>query len=145
MIDTEKLQILLNRRKDKFRILQETFNLTANLLNIDIDNFNDKLNAALTKIINLLELEAQSKRKTRQILTDSDYKAIGIFQKRIKKLKNKRKPALKENRLIRLMPKIYKIKEKGLSFRELAEYIKEKYHIEVNFTYLNRIYKKINK
>ncbi len=145
MIDTEKLQILLNRRKDKFRILQETFNLTANLLNIDIDNFNDKLNAALAKIINLLELEAQSRRTTGQILTNSDYKAIGIFQKRIKKLKNKRKPALKENRLIRLMPKIYKIKEKGLSFRELAEYIKEKYHIEVNFTYLNRIYKKINK
>jgi transcriptional regulator with XRE-family HTH domain len=145
MIDTEKLQILLRKRKDKFKVLQETFNLMANLLNIDIDNFNDKLNIALTKIINLLELEAQSKRTTGQILTNSDYKAIGIFQKRIKKLKNKRKPALKENRLIRLMPKIYKIKEKkGLSFRELAEYIKEKYHIEVNFTYLNRIYKKIN-
>ena len=144
MIDTEKLQILLRKRKDKFKVLQETFNLMANLLNIDIDNFNDKLNIALTKIINLLELEAQSKRTTGQILTNSDYKAIGIFQKRIKKLKNKRKPALKENRLIRLMPKIYKIKEKGLSFRELAEYIKEKYHIEVNFTYLNRIYKKTN-
>jgi hypothetical protein len=145
MIDTEKLRILLNRRKDKFRILQETFNLTANLLNLEEDALSNNFNIALAKIINLLELEAQSKRTTGQILTNSDYKAIGIFQKRIKKLKNKRKPALKENRLIRLMPKIYKIKEKGLSFRELAEYIKEKYHIEVNFTYLNRIYKKINK
>ena len=145
MIDTEKLRILLNRRKDKFRILQETFNLTANLLNLEEDALSNNFNIALTKIINLLELEAQSRRTTGQILTNSDYKAIGIFQKRIKKLKNKRKPALKENRLIRLMPKIYKIKEKkGLSFRELAEYIKEKYHIEVNFTYLNRIYKKIN-
>ena len=100
MIDTEKLQILLNRRKDKFRILQETFNLTANLLNIDIDNFNDKLNAALAKIINLLELEAQSKRTTGRILTNSDYKAIGIFQKKIKKLKNNRKSASKELKLI---------------------------------------------
>ncbi|MCL4532970.1 MAG: hypothetical protein M1502_01730 [Deltaproteobacteria bacterium] len=146
MIDTEKLRILLNRRKDKFKILQETFNLTANLLNIDIDNFNDKLNAALAKIINLLELEVQSKRTTGQILTNSDYKAIGIFQKKIKKFKNKRKPALKENRLIRLMPKIYKIKEKkGLSFRELAEFVSEKYGLKINYSYLSRIFKKINK
>ena len=145
MIDTEKLQILLNRRKDKFRILQETFNLTANLLNIDIDNFNDKLNAALAKIINLLELEAQSRRTTGQILTNSDYKAIGIFQKKIKKLKNNRKSASKELKLIKIMPKIYKIKtNKNLSFRQLSEFIYEKYGLEINYSYLNRIFKKIN-
>lgn len=145
MIDTEKLKILLNKRKDKFKVLQEAFNLTARLLNVSENELSNKFNAALAKIINLLELEAQSKRTTGQILTNSDYKSIGIFQERIKKLKNKRKPASKANRLIRLMPKIYKIKEKkGLSFRELAEYVKEKYRIEVNFTYLSRIYKKIN-
>ena len=146
MIDTEKLQILLNRRKDKFRILQETFNLTANLLNIDIDNFNDKLNAALAKIINLLELEAQSRRTTGQILTNSDYKAIGIFQKKIKKLKNNRKSASKELKLIKLMPKLYKIKtSKNLSFRQLSKFIYEKYGLKINYSYLSRIFKKINK
>ena len=145
MIDTEKLQILLNRRKDKFRILQETFNLTANLLNIDIDNFNDKLNAALAKIINLLELEAQSRRTTGQILTNSDYKAIGIFQKKIKKLKNNRKSASKELKLIKLMPKLYKIKtSKNLSFRQLSKFIDERYGLKINHSYLNRIFKKIN-
>ena len=145
MIDIEKLQILLRKRKDKFKILQETFNLTANLLNIDIDNFNDKFNAALAKIINLLELEAQSKRTTGQILTNSDYKAIGIFQKRIKKLKNNRKSASKELKIVKLMPKLYKIKtSKNLSFRQLSKFIDERYGLKINHSYLNRIFKKIN-
>ena len=90
MIDTEKLQILLSKRKDKFKILQETFNLTANLLNLEEDALSNNFNTALTKVINLLELEAQSKRTAGQILTDGDYKAIGIFQKKIKKLKQKK-------------------------------------------------------
>ena len=72
MINTEKLQILLRKRKDKFKILQETFNLTARLLNMEEDELSNKFNAALAKIINLLELEAQSKRTTGQILTASD-------------------------------------------------------------------------
>ena len=128
MIDTEKLQILLRKRKDKFKILQETFNLTANLLNLEEDALSNNFNTALAKIINLLELEAQSKRTTGQILTNSDYKAIGIFQKKIKKLKNNRKSASKELKLIKIMPKIYKIKtNKNLSFRQLSEFIYEKY------------------
>ena len=145
MIDTEKLQILLRKRKDKFKILQETFNLTANLLNLEEDALSNNFNTALAKIINLLELEAQSKRTTGQILTNSDYKAIGIFQKKIKKLKNNRKSASKELKLIKIMPKIYKIKtNKNLSFRQLSEFIYEKYGLEINYSYLNRIFKKIN-
>ena len=54
MIDTEKLQILLRKRKDKFKILQETFNLTANLLNLEEDALSNNFNTALTKVINLL-------------------------------------------------------------------------------------------
>ena len=145
MIDIEKLQILLRKRKDKFKILQETFNLTANLLNLEEDALSNNFNTALAKIINLLELEAQSKRTTGQILTNSDYKAIGIFQKKIKKLKNNRKSASKELKLIKIMPKIYKIKtNKNLSFRQLSEFIYEKYGLEINYSYLNRIFKKIN-
>jgi hypothetical protein len=146
MIDTEKLQILLRKRKDKFKILQETFNLTANLLNLEEDALSNNFNTALTKVINLLELEAQSKRTTGQILTNSDYKAIGIFQKKIKKLKNNRKSASKELKLIKLMPKLYKIKtSKNLSFRQLSKFIYEKYGLKINYSYLSRIFKKINK
>ena len=145
MIDTEKLQILLRKRKDKFKILQETFNLTANLLNLEEDALSNNFNTALTKVINLLELEAQSKRTAGQILNNEDYKAIGIFQKRIKKLKNNRKSASKELKLIKLMPKIYKIKtNKNLSFRQLSEFIYEKYGLKIDYSYLSRIFKKIN-
>ena len=146
MIDIEKLQILLRKRKDKFKILQETFNLTANLLNLEEDALSNNFNTALTKVINLLELEAQSKRTAGQILNNEDYKAIGIFQKRIKKLKNNRKSASKELKLIKLMPKIYKIKtNKNLSFRQLSEFIYEKYGLKIDYSYLSRIFKKINK
>ena len=145
MIDTEKLQILLRKRKDKFKILQETFNLTANLLNLEEDALSNNFNTALTKVINLLELEAQSKRTAGQILNNEDYKAIGIFQKRIKKLKNNRKSASKELKLIKLMPKIYKIKtNKNLSFRQLSEFIYERYGLKINYSYLSKIFKKIN-
>ena len=145
MIDIEKLQILLSKRKDKFKILQETFNLTANLLNLEEDALSNNFNTALTKVINLLELEAQSKRTAGQILNNEDYKAIGIFQNRIKKLKNNRKSASKELKLIKIMPKIYKIKtNKNLSFRQLSEFIDEKYGLKINYSYLNRIFKKIN-
>jgi len=146
MIDIEKLQILLRKRKDKFKILQETFNLTANLLNLEEDALSNNFNTALTKVINLLELEAQSKRTAGQILNNEDYKAIGIFQKRIKKLKNNRKSASKELKLIKIMPKIYKIKtNKNLSFRQLSEFIYEKYGLKIDYSYLSRIFKKINK
>jgi transposase len=145
MIDIEKLQILLGKRKDKFKILQETFNLTANLLNIEQDKLSNDFNTALTKVLSLLELEAQSRRTTGQILNNEDYKAIGIFQNRIKKLKNNRKSASKELKLIKLMPKLYKIKtNKNLSFRQLSEFINEKYGLKINYSYLSRIYKKIN-
>ena len=146
MIDTEKLQILLRKRKDKFKILQETFNLTANLLNLEEDALSNNFNTALAKIINLIELEVQSRRTTGQILTDGDYKAIGIFQKKIKKFKNNRKSASKELKLIKIMPKLYKIKtDKSLSFRQLSEFIDEKYGLKINYSYLSRIFKKINK
>ena len=145
MIDTEKLQILLRKRKDKFKILQETFNLTANLLNLEEDALSNNFNTALTKVINLLELEAQSKRTAGQILNNEDYKAIGIFQKRIKKLKNNRKSASKELKIVKLMPKLYKIKtSKNLSFRQLSEFIGERYGLKINHSYLYRIFKKIN-
>ena len=145
MIDTEKLQILLRKRKDKFKILQETFDLTANLLNIEEDKLSNDFNIALAKVINLLELEAQSRRTTGQILNNEDYKAIGIFQNRIKKLKTNRKSASKELKLIKLMPKLYEIKTtKNLSFRQLSEFINEKYGLKINYSYLSRIYKKIN-
>ena len=145
MIDIEKLQILLRKRKDKFKILQETFNLTANLLNLEEDALSNNFNTALTKVINLLELEAQSKRTAGQILNNEDYKAIGIFQKRIKKLKNNRKSASKELKLIKIMPKLYKIKtNKNLSFRQLSEFIYERYGLKINYSYLSKIFKKIN-
>ena len=145
MIDTEKLQILLRKRKDKFKILQETFNLTANLLNLEEDALSNNFNTALTKVINLLELEAQSKRTAGQILNNEDYKAIGIFQNRIKKLKNNRKSASKELKLIKIMPKLYKIKtNKNLSFRQLSEFIYERYGLKINYSYLSKIFKKIN-
>ena len=145
MIDIEKLQILLRKRKDKFKILQETFNLTANLLNLEEDALSNNFNTALTKVINLLELEAQSKRTAGQILNNEDYKAIGIFQKRIKKLKNNRKSASKELKIVKLMPKLYKIKtSKNLSFRQLSEFIGERYGLKINHSYLYRIFKKIN-
>ena len=146
MIDIEKLQILLRKRKDKFKILQETFNLTANLLNLEEDALSNNFNTALTKVLNLLEIEAQSKRTEGQILTDGDYKAIGIFQNRIKELKNNRKSASKELKLIKLMPKLYKIKtNKNLSFRQLSKFIGERYGFKINYSYLSRIFKKINK
>jgi hypothetical protein len=145
MIDIEKLQILLRKRKDKFKILQETFNLTANLLNLEEDALSNNFNTALTKVINLLELEAQSKRTAGQILNNEDYKAIGIFQNRIKKLKNNRKSASKELKLIKIMPKLYKIKtNKNLSFRQLSEFIYERYGLKINYSYLSKIFKKIN-
>ena len=146
MIDIEKLQILLRKRKDKCKVLQETFNLTANLLNLEEDALSNNFNTALTKVINLLELEAQSKRTAGQILTDGDYKAIGIFQNRIKELKNNRKSASKELKLIKLMPKLYKIKtSKNLSFRQLSKFIDERYGLKINHSYLSKIFKKINK
>jgi hypothetical protein len=145
MIDTEKLQILLRKRKDKFKILQETFDLTANLLNIEEDKLSNDFNIALAKVINLLELEAQSRRTTGQILNNEDYKAIGIFQNRIKKLKNNRKSASKEIRLIKLMPKLYEIKTaKNLSYRQLSEFIFKRYGFRVEHSYLYRIFRKIN-
>ena len=144
MINSEKLKKILSKKKDKIPALLEVLRLTGNLCEIDDDKFDNIVNTALDKVLNLLFLQAQSKRTTGYMLKDSDYKALSIFERHIEKLRRKSKPSLKSDRLAKIMPKLYSIKrERNLSFRRLKEYVEEKYKISVSFSYFYEIYKKL--
>ena len=54
------------------------------------------------------------------------------------------KQAKKERMLLERWPRIRKaILEENVSFRELAIFLNEKYHIQVNHSYINKIWKKV--
>ncbi len=133
MINTEKIGKILKKRKDKIPALLEVLRLTANLCKINDDDFDNAVNVALDKVLNLLFLQAQSKKTAGYILSGSDYKALGIFENHIKKLRRKYKSVEKQSKVIRLMPRLYKIKkDKNFSFRQLSEFINEKYGLKIN-------------
>jgi len=146
MINTEKLEKILKKKKDKIAILCEVLRLTGRLLNIDDDEkIDNAVNAALDKVENLIYLEAQSKRTTGYILSDNDYKELGVFQNHLKKLRRKPKESKLKDILIKKMPKLYQIKkERNFSYVELQEYVEQKYKLYVSRTYFLKIYKKIN-
>lgn len=145
MINTEKLEKILKKKKDKIPALLEVLRLTANLCKVPDNVFDANFNIALDKVKNLLYLQAQSKKTTGYILKDSDYKALGIFDRHLKKLRRKSKESPKQNKLMQIMPKLYQIqKERNFSYRELHKYAEEKYRISVSFSYFYEIFTTIN-
>ena len=145
MINSEKLKKILNKKKDKIPALLEVLHLIGNLCEMDDEKFDNIVNTALDKVLNLLFIHAQSKRTTGYMLNDSDYKALGVFERHIEKLRRKSKPSLKSDRLTAIMPKLNSIKrELNLSFRQLKKYAEEKYNISVSFSYFYETYKKVN-
>ncbi len=144
MINTEKLERILSKKKDRTQALLEVLSLTAKLCNIHDDVFNTNFNLAIYKVENLLFLQSQSKKTTGYILNNSDYKSLGIFENHLKKLRKKSKKSLLKNQLIKLMPKLYKIKhDKRLSYTELKNYVDKKYKIKVSRTYFVKIFKAV--
>ena len=145
MINAEKLEKILKKRKDKMPVLLEVLRLTATLSNVDIDVFNGNFSVALDKVNELLFLQSQNKRTAGYTLTDSDYKAVGIFENHLEKLRRKSKKSPIKNKLLKLMPKLYKIKQdKHLSYLELKIYVSQKYKIQVSKSYLFEVFKTIN-
>lgn len=146
MINTEKLEKILKKRKDKMPVLLEVLNLTAQLCKISDDVFDTNFNLSLDRVENLLKLEAQSKKTCGYTLTASDYKAVGIFQNHISKHKKKKKrSAILKSKLLKLMPKLYLLKkERNLNFTELQTYFQKKYKIKISRTYFINIFKSIN-
>jgi hypothetical protein len=145
MINTEKLTKILKKKKDKIPALLEVLSLTGRLCNINDDVFDNAINTALSKVENILSLQSQSKKTTGQILTVSDYKELGIFDNHIEKLRRKSKKSPKKDRLMKIMAKLYAIKqERHLSYEDLRKYAEEKYELHVSRTYFIKIYKKIN-
>ena len=145
MINSEKLKKILSKKKDKIPALLEVLRLTGSLCEMNDEKFDNIVNTALDKVLNLLFLESQSKRTTGYMLNDSDYKALGVFERHIEKLRRKSKPTLKSNRLTAIMPKLNSIKrERNLSFRQLKKYAEEKYNISVSFSYFYETYRRVN-
>jgi len=145
MIDTRRLEKILKKKKDKIAILCEVLRITGNLCKIDDDAFDKLVNTALSKVENLLFLQSQSKKTTGQILTASDYRQLGIFHNHIKKLKRKSKKSQKKDKLIKLMQKLFLIKqERNLNYAELQEYMQKRYKISISRTYFIKIYKQVN-
>ncbi len=145
MINTEKLEKILKKKRDKIPTLLEILRLTANLCKIPADVFDTNFNIAFDKVENLLFLQMQSKKTAGYVLTDSDYKALGIFENHMKKQRRKSKPSQKLNNIIKLMPKLEKIKrERHLNYRELQAYVEKRYKLHVSRTYFIKIFKKIN-
>ncbi|RZD16022.1 MAG: hypothetical protein EVJ46_07450 [Candidatus Acididesulfobacter guangdongensis] len=145
MINTEKLEKILKKKKDKIPALLEVLRLTGKLCIIDDDVLDNAINTAIDKVLNLLKLQSQSKRTTGYILTAGDYKSLGIFENHLKKLRRKSKESPRLESLIKLMPKLYLIKqERNLNFAELKKYAEKKYKINCSRTYFLKIYKKIN-
>ena len=145
MINSEKLKKILSKKKDRIPALLEVLRLIGNLCEMDDEKFDNIVNTALDKVLNLLFLQAQSKRATGYMLNDSDYKALGVFERHIERLCRKSKPSPKSDRLTKIMPKLYIIKkERNLSFRQLMKYAEEKYKISASFSYFYETYKKVN-
>ena len=145
MINTELLEEILKKKKDRLPALLEVFKLSGRLCKIDDDKFDDFINTALMKVNTLLSLEAQSKKSTGHILTDAEYKTLGIFQSHLKKNRRKSKPAPKRQKLLKIMPELYRLKqEQGFSFQELKEYAERRLKIKIDKAYFYRVYKKMN-
>ena len=145
MINSEKLKKILSKKKDRIPALLEVLRLIGNLCEMNDEKFDNIVNTALDKVLNLLFLESQSKRTTGYMLNDSDYKALGMFERHIEKLRRKSKLSPKSDRLTKIMPKLYNIKrERNLSFRQLMKYAEEKYKISASFSYFYETYKKVN-
>ncbi|TLS95641.1 hypothetical protein [Aliarcobacter cibarius] len=72
-------------------------------------------------------------------------KSIPQEKREIQKFMKKfTKQAKKERMLLERWPRIRKaILEENVSFRELAIFLNEKYHIQVNHSYINKIWNKI--
>lgn len=144
-MNTIKLEKILKKKKDKIPALLEVLTLTAKLCKVQDDIFFDNFDLAIDKVDNLLFLESQSKKSAGYVLTDSDYKAVGIFQNRIKKNRLKSKKSILRDRLVKLMPKLYEIKRSGdLNFTQLKSYAEKKYKLKVSRTYFLEIFKKMN-
>ena len=143
MINTELLEKILKKKKDRIQVLLEVFKVSGQVCKID--DFDDVVNTALLKVSSLLSLQAQSKRTTGYVLTESDYKAVGIFENHLKKFQRKSKKSPLKIKLLKLMPKLYQIKKnRNLNYTELQEYTEKKYKIYVSRTYFTKIYKTIN-
>ena len=144
-INTESLERILSKKRDKIPALLEVFKITGRLCKIDDDVFNANFNLAIDKVENLLRLEGQSKKTCGYVLTESDYKSVGIFENHLEKLRRKSKKSPIKNQLIKLMPKLYKIKrDKHFSYDELKGYVYKKYKIQVSKSYLFEVFKTIN-
>ena len=145
MINTESLERILKKKKDKIPALLKVLNLIGKLCEIDDKKFDNIVNTALNKVENLLSLEAQYRRTTGYVLTESDYKAVGIFENHLKKLRRKSKESPKLNKLLKIMPKLYQIKqERHLNYSDLKEYAERECKMNFSLSYFYEIYKKVN-
>jgi flagellar capping protein FliD len=145
MINTESLEKILRKKRDKIPALLEVLNLIGKLCEIDDKKFNNIVNTALDKVENLLYLKTQCGRTSGYVLTTSDYKSLGIFENHLEKLRRKSKKSPLKIELLKLMPKLYQIKQsRHLNYTELQEYLEKKYKIYVSRTYFTKIYKTIN-
>jgi len=145
MIDTRKLEKILKKKKDKIAILCEVLRLTGKLCKIDDDAFDKLVNTALDKVDNLMFLQSQSKRTNGYVLSDNDYRQLGSFENHLKKLRRKSKKSPEKDKLIKIMPKLFLIKqERNLNYAELQEYMQKRYKISISRTYFIKIYKQVN-
>ena len=145
MINTESLEKILKKNKDKIPALLEVLNLIGKLCEIDDKKFDNIVNTALDKVENLLKLEAQSKKTCGYTLTASDYRAVGIFKNHTKKHRRKSKKSPKKDKLLKIMPKLYQIKqERHLNYRDLKEYAGRECKMNFSLSYFYEIYKKVN-
>ena len=145
MINTELLEKILKKKKDRIPILLEVFKLSGQVCKIDDAKFDDVINTALLKVSSLLFLQAQSKRTSGHVLSAGEHKSLGIFERHLKKLRRKSKKSPLKIELLKLMPKLYQIKQsRHLNYTELQEYLEKKYKIYVSRTYFTKIYKTIN-
>lgn len=145
MINSALLENILKKRKDRLPALLEAFRLLGRLSEADDDKIDENINTVLQKVNNLLFLQSQVNRSAGYVLTATDYKALGVFQKHISKLRREPRPAPKLRILLKAMPKLHKIKaEKGFSFSELKEYFEKKYKVKVGRTYFVKIFKRVN-
>ena len=146
MMNTEKLEKILKKKKDKIPVLLEVFRLTGNLCNIPEDVFDANFNLSLDKVENLSFLADQSKKTTGYVLNENDYRSVGIFESHIKKLRQKSKKSPKRDKLLKLMPELCRlIKEKNLSLAEIQSYLKKERKLSVSKGYICKVFNGINK
>ena len=141
MINTESLEKILRKKKDRTPALLEVLRLTAALCGISDDKFDNNFNLAIDKVNELLFLQSQSKKTCGYTLTKSDYKSVGIFESHLKKHRKKSKPTVLKDKLLKIMPKLFLLKkEKNLNYTELKKYVEKRYEIKVSRTYLIKIF-----